>query len=258
MQSVGDMIQGQTRTADLIANTLVDEIRSQRIAVDEVLPSERELCARFDASRPTVREALSQLQLRGYLNAGGGKRPRASLPSLAEILRGAGDVIRDVLGDTESDAHLEQTRHFIETGAVREAAMRADHLQIAQIRSALEDNFRTIGTSAFPQTDIAFHRSIVSVVGNPIILTLHDLFVSDMLARRPPETDRQAHDEMVYEEHRQIYEAVLGGDVIAATDVMDRHLARSYRYRLAMPRSLLAGSTDGPGPNARQKTDRQS
>ena len=238
MQIAGDMVRGQPRTADLIASTLVGEIRSGRIAVDEVLPSERDLCARFEASRPTVREALSQLQLRGYLNAGGGKRPRASRPSLSSIFRGAGDVIRDILGDTESAAHLEQMRHFIETGAVREASIRADHLQIAQIRSALEDSYRTIGTSGFPESDIAFHRAIVAVVGNPIILTLHDLFVSDLLARRPPEDDRLKHDELVYDEHRQIYEAILGNDVIGATDVMDRHLARSYRYRLELPKSL--------------------
>lgn len=241
VQLAADGTRGQGRVADMIADTLISEIRCGKIAIDDVLPSERSLCARFDASRPTVREALSQVQLRGYIHAGGGKRPRAAWPSLAGILRGAGDVIRDILGDTESSAHLEQMRHFIETGAMREAASRADHLQIAQMRHALETNFEAIGTSGFAASDLAFHRSLVSVVGNPIILTLHDLFVSDMLARRPPEPDRLTHDRLVYEEHRQIYDAVLKGDVIAATEVMDRHLARSYRASLGSPRTLSTG-----------------
>lgn len=233
-----DMLDSQEprRTPDLIAQTLIGEIRAGTIELDDALPTERELCERFAASRPTVREALAQMQLRGYVTAAAGRRPRASRPSIANILKGAGEQIRDLLGDAESGAHLEQMRLFIETGAVREAAMRAANLQLTKLQRALERNFEAIGTPAFAPTDIAFHRVLVSISGNPVILTLHDMFVSSMIARRPPTDDPERYDRIAYDEHRLIYEAIRDNDVAAATDVMERHLARSYRARLGAPR----------------------
>jgi GntR family transcriptional repressor for pyruvate dehydrogenase complex len=63
---------------DAIAEALIGEIRAGRIALGATLPPERELCERFDASRPTVREALALMQMRGFLDAGGGRRPRTT------------------------------------------------------------------------------------------------------------------------------------------------------------------------------------
>ena len=128
-------------------------------------------------------------------------------------------------------------RQFIESGAARQAAMHADNIRITRIRSALDRNFEAIGTPDFASSDIAFHRALVTVIDNPVILALHDMFVSGMLARRAPTDDPARYDRIAYEEHRAIYEAVLAGDVVTATDVMDRHLARSYRARLKAPRS---------------------
>ncbi|TDL79334.1 FCD domain-containing protein [Palleronia sediminis] len=226
----------QRRAPDLIADTLIAEIRGGTFPPDAPLPTERDLCERFSASRPTVREALALMQMRGYASAGAGRRPRAALPSIAGILRGAGDHIREIFGDAESGAHLEQMRQFIETGAARDAAKRADNVQLAKLQTALKDNFDAVGTARFAATDIAFHRALVSVVGNPVILTLHDMFVSTMIAHRPPTDDAMRYDRIAYDEHRLIYQAILDGDVLTATDIMDRHLARSYRARLEAPR----------------------
>lgn len=224
------------RVSDLIAQTLIDEIRSGTLELDSTLPTERELCERFSASRPTVREALAQMQLRGYATTGIGRRPRTARPSLTDILRGAADHIREFLGDAESGAHVEQMRQFIEVGAAREAATRADNFQLSKLRAALERNFDAIGTSAFAATDIAFHRALVSVAGNTVILALHDMFVSTMIAHRPPTGDPDRYDRIAYDEHRAIFQAILDNDAATATDVMDRHLARSYRARLKAPR----------------------
>ncbi|MAU19254.1 MAG: transcriptional regulator [Martelella sp.] len=228
------------QAAQAIADALIGEIIRGEIAVGDPLPTERDLCVRFDASRPTVREALAMMQLRGYLSGGGGRRPRAASPSLSDVLRGAGGVIREILGDAESIAHLEQTRGFIEIGAVREATIRADSAQIRRIHAAVEANEAAIGTPAFPGTDIAFHRALVSVVDNPIILTLHDLFVSELLARRPPDPDQKAHDRLVFGEHQAIFQAMIDADVVRATDIMEHHMRRSYRSRLFF-RRLAAG-----------------
>ncbi|AJY47990.1 transcriptional regulator [Martelella endophytica] len=222
------------QSAQDIADVLVREIRRGEIGEDDVLPTERDLCLRFDASRPTIREALALIQHRGYLDAGGGRRPRARRPLISDVLRNAGGIIRDILGDVESNAHLEQMRSFIEVGAVREAAVRARKLDIARIRAALDANQEAIGTPRFASTDIMFHRAIVEVAANPVILTLHDMFVSEMLAARPAERDPVTHDRIVWDEHHAIFDALIRGDANTATDEMDRHLARSFRDRLIL------------------------
>lgn len=239
MTPIAEANLGQSkRVPDRIADVLVTQIKSGDLKVGDALPTERELCEQFSTSRPTVREALSQLQLRGYVETGSGKRPRVTAPSIEDVLTAAAGNISEILGNVESAAHLEQMRQFIEAGAARVAAAHSSNVQVAKMRSALEENFAAIGSNDFAATDIAFHRAIVSVVGNPIILKLHDMFVSTLLAQRPDLDDPRAYDEMAYEEHRKIYEAVLNGDVVAATDLIDAHLERSYRSRLAAPKSL--------------------
>ncbi|AVX04939.1 glc operon transcriptional activator [Maritalea myrionectae] len=230
----------QRRAADVIADALIDEIRQGDIAIEAALPTERELCERFSASRPTVREALAQMQMRGYVETGSGRRPRATRPSIQTVLQATGMHLREILGDAESGAHLEQMRQFIEAGAAREAALKADNVQITKLQAALEENYKSIGTPVFAETDIAFHRAIVSVLGNPIILKLHDMFVSALLAGRAPTDDPKRYDMMAYEEHRAIYQAILDGDVVTATNITDRHLARSYRARLSVPKTTLS------------------
>ena len=229
-----DAAVSKERAAHVLAESLIAKIRDGRIGEGDPLPTERELADRYDASRPTVREALAEMQHRGYLIAGGGRRPRAQRPSIETIVAGAAGHIREILGDAETGAHLEQMRQFIEMGAVREAALKADSVQLSRIATALEANGRSIGAPEFVATDIEFHRALVSVVGNPIILRLHDMFVSSLLATRAPRADPAQHDATSHKEHRAIYEAVIAGDPTGATELMDRHLSRSYRARLAL------------------------
>lgn len=180
-----------------------------------------------------MREALLLLQGRGYVSLETGRRPRAALPTLDGILASAGSHIIKLLGDAESGAHLEQLRQFIEAAAARIAAANATTIQLHNIKAALEQNAADIDTAAFSASDIAFHRAIVSVVGNPIILKLHDMFASTLLANRPRRSPLNAVDQISYEEHVAIYDAIVAGDAMKAAELTDQHLMRSYRSRLA-------------------------
>nr|WP_319388306.1 FCD domain-containing protein [uncultured Cohaesibacter sp.] len=230
------------RMADQIAEEFIEKIRLGQLVEGDILPTERELCEQFETSRPTVREALKQMRLQGFLSAAAGQRPRVTKPSLEGILQMAAEHIRGLLGDAESGAHLEQMRQFIEIGAVRHAVQRASNLQVTTIAKALEQNFKAIGTKDFAATDIAFHRCIVCILGNPIILQLHDMFVSGLFEKRTPEDDPVEQNHTSYEEHRLICQYIIDGDVIAATDMMDQHLTRSYRDRLKSAKSIKIGA----------------
>lgn len=227
-----DPVSAVRHSAQDIAELLIAEIRNGELASGEPLPTERALAERFGTSRPTVREALTDMQHRGFVESGGGKRPRAIRPSLQSILALAAGHVRSALGNAEIGANVEQLRLFIETGAAREAALKASHLHLVQIKSALDQNFADIGTAHFAKSDIAFHRAIVAVVSNPILLQLHDMFVTSMLESRAPTDDPVKYDRLAHAEHQAIYQAILDRDLVTATNVMEGHLARSFRARL--------------------------
>ena len=70
-----------------IADILRDEILRQRYRSGERFPSERDLAARFDASRGAVREALSQLEQLGLIHTqpGGARVQSVNAASLAVL-----------------------------------------------------------------------------------------------------------------------------------------------------------------------------
>ena len=70
-----------------IANIVRDEILRKRYGSGDRLPSERDLAARFDASRGAVREALSQLEQLGliHIQPGGARVQSVDSASLAVL-----------------------------------------------------------------------------------------------------------------------------------------------------------------------------
>ena len=69
----------------MVADSLIKEIRGNHLEIGATLPTERELCDRFGASRPTIREALRIMEFKGYLRQASNKRPVAEKPTIQKI-----------------------------------------------------------------------------------------------------------------------------------------------------------------------------
>lgn len=63
------MAYGRTALFRQLAQALVEAIENGTIAVGDLLPTEAELCRRYNVSRHTVREALSDLRSRGLIES---------------------------------------------------------------------------------------------------------------------------------------------------------------------------------------------
>jgi len=61
---------------------IISEVESGRILPTEKIPSETELCERFDISRTVVRQAIKELQNEGYLTTEKGKGTFVSRPKI--------------------------------------------------------------------------------------------------------------------------------------------------------------------------------
>lgn len=58
-----------------VKNFLVDEMASGRLSPGMFLPSERSICEKLSVSRDTIRRALQDLEIQGYISCGKNKRP---------------------------------------------------------------------------------------------------------------------------------------------------------------------------------------
>jgi len=156
-----------------IADAIRDEILTGRLPVDERLPSEAELAARFAVSRPTVREALKRLAaqnlIRTQRGATGGAfinrlsfdEAQAHLVTTAQLLLSMNAV--------DFDTALE-ARFALERACVALACDRRGAVHLAAMRAEIaRQDTPDLSDEAFCDSDVAFHRALVEAAGNPVL-----------------------------------------------------------------------------------------
>jgi GntR family transcriptional repressor for pyruvate dehydrogenase complex len=123
--------------AETIVRELRDEVLRGRYRPGERLPSERDLAARMEANRGSVREALKKLEQQGLIEIrpGGGARvaplEEASLDVLEHLL------VVDGAPDPVLTAQCLDVFELLLTGAVRFAVERGTDEELARARELL-------------------------------------------------------------------------------------------------------------------------
>ncbi len=79
-----------------VKNTLEAEIREGKYGADQRLPSERELCERFDVSRMTARQALKELERDGLVFSRVGKGTFVNETKIDQQLRSLTGFSQDI------------------------------------------------------------------------------------------------------------------------------------------------------------------
>lgn len=216
--------------ADIVFDHLLRAIKSGVFSPDERLPTEHELAAEFQVSRPIVREALRRLREQGLIYS----------------RRGAGSFVRRVglkqplgFGRLENVADLLDCYEFrmtIEPAAAACAAERRDADSLAAIEGALAqirdaNNRQTQREEA----DFQFHMSIARAGENSFFSTameaLKEHIAVGMRFHSIPTTRDDGIPGPTYAEHTRIYEAIRDGKCELARSLMHEHLS-SARERL--------------------------
>lgn len=219
------------RAADFVIAELEQQIVSGRLQNNTPLPAERELMAQFGTSRTVVREAITALSNLGLVESKPRFRPIVKKPDYETALNAVGGIVRHLLGETGGVRNLYQSRVFIERGLVRDAATSATKDDIKALRTALAANKEAIGnSSAFYETDIAFHGVLYKISNNPIFPAIHEGYTSWL----SPQWDkmRQAPERNLtnYQAHEEILDRILDRDPAAAEEALLRHLDAAWRF----------------------------
>ncbi|RFD24079.1 transcriptional regulator PdhR [Pseudomonas sp. GL93] len=222
----------QRRLSDDIVEQLEGMILEGTLKSGERLPAERALAERFGVSRPSLREAIQKLAAKGLLvsRQGGGNYVVDSLGStfsdpLLHLLESNPEAQRDLL----------EFRQTLEASCAYYAALRATEVDRERLTAAFEalqdcyaraDEVSRVEEGA---ADARFHLAIAEASHNAVLLhTIRGLF--DLLKRNVVTNiggmyqQRTETRDMLINQHRDLYLAIIEGRAEQAREVSTRHL----------------------------------
>jgi DNA-binding FadR family transcriptional regulator len=212
-----------------VVERLLSRIESGEIAPGDPLPSERELMEAYQVGRPAIREALQSLERWGLVTITHGERARLVVPTagnlLAQVQEGARHLLRS---EPHSLDHLKDARLFLETGMARLAAQRATPEGVAALRARLDDQREALThLEDFLDLDMAFHRELALLSGNPIFPAIIEAMFGWLAAFYRSLVRAPGAELLTLAEHERILAAIEAGDPEAAATAMGDHLTRA-------------------------------
>jgi GntR family transcriptional repressor for pyruvate dehydrogenase complex len=219
----GSKGHGRVHLADSAVEVTVDQIKelieTRNLGVGDPLPSERELCEMFSASRNTVREAMRILKTYGVVEV----RPKAG----AIIIDRRMDAVFDLYSfntlelSRRTFLDTQGFRRLIEVGSIDLLFERTTPADIAELR-VINDAMSKADTPAKAALeDFAFHGRLIAILGNQQITDIYRIMKPVMLKIMENGVARRKFGGLNDSEHASIVDAL---------EVRDR---LAYQYRMA-------------------------
>jgi len=236
-----------------VADAIMTSIKSGDFKPGTRLPSERDLAASFKVSRPTIREAMIALEIRG----------------LVESRHGSGIYITEhppnQIGADDLDIgafELTEARRLFEGEAAALAATTITDEQLDELDAIIaemvkENSRKQTGEMA----DRRFHVTIAQATRNSAIVSvienLWDIRYKSPLCRHMLERARSVGVQPLIGEHRRILAALRKRDPKGARSAMRDHLARVIDGLLAATESEAVDSARKKAVSKRNEYSRR-
>lgn len=203
-------------------------IKEGKLKTGEKLPAERALADMFKVSRASIREAFSALEIIGLIEIRPGEGSFVTNLNIAPFINTIAPLF--VINRNMEDDLLE-FRKMLEQEAVRLVAERAEPEGVAlleepigMMKKAIENNNADLGAEA----DILFHKILFTISGNYIITKASEcigfILETSVKFNRARILKDSNNAIVLYEQHKEIYEAVKVKNAKLASDIMNRHL----------------------------------
>ena len=155
------------RLSEEIIGQIASLVAEKHIGLNDRFPSERELQARWQVSRPVLREAFRVLEMQGVIESrpGGGRYLRSTRVLDPTRLRSSRlEESRDVL------LRIWEAREAVESKTAALAAQRATPEQISRIEETL-GLLSTLPREKLEELDLNgdFHQAVAQAAGNPVL-----------------------------------------------------------------------------------------
>jgi DNA-binding FadR family transcriptional regulator len=227
--AIGRQITKSTTLVDEVTTRISTDIERGLFAPGARLPTEKEMMLSMGVSRTVVREAIAQLRARGLVNTRQGYGAYVAEDALVRPLHitvpGAG-ALKDTL-------HLVELRIAIEVEGAALAAVNATREDLALIDAAQQKVAEAIHDEGFGVAeDFAFHRQIAIATKNPHFPRILDFLGQHMIPRTKvqfSEEARLAYENLILNQHQQIFRCLVRGDEVEARNAVRQHLDGARR-----------------------------
>ena len=230
-------------------DALVTHIIENGLMPGDDIPSTAALMEQFGTSRSVVREAMSALQVCGFVDIRNGRNTVVGELDGRLLLM---FMTRAARMQNRPMSALMEVRIPLEIQAARLAAERADDTAIRRIH-ATNNRIATSqhDTELYPKLDTEFHADIASATNNHILSLMIDSIRAELMTVMVAVRDyREAHGLVGQEQtqHEEIARAILGRSPDEAADAMQRHLTTS----LVLVHHVEDSMADLPIPDLRR------
>ena len=204
-----------------IQNQLQARLLNGTYEVGQYLPGELTLAEEFGVSRTTMRDAISGLVEKGFLERQHGK----GVLVIDNSRNVAVDSVRNmILRGNYTVAEFMETRQMIDNQIVRFAATRATEGEMDKMQEcifAMERN--SLDLDKYLQCDLEFHRDLASASQNHLLIALYSA-IEPMLKQivgKVVEGTGAVENDCRY--HTQILDAIRKRGVEKAVEKMEEH-----------------------------------
>lgn len=211
----------RTLVVDEVIDRLVDLIVHENLKSGDKLPTERELMARLEIGRSSLREAIKTLSAVGALEArrgsgifvGNGDASILAKPLAWGMFLGGSSV-----------GQVIEARSVIETAMAGWAAERRLNEDISGIEELLEklEASRT-EKKAYVQLDLQFHLAIAKAAQNKILFQVLNIFQNLLRVWMETTYDETQGAKDSVADHRKLLEAIREKDAGEARRIMQAH-----------------------------------
>jgi DNA-binding GntR family transcriptional regulator len=206
--SIGSPIDRPSSLRARVSEALAAAIVSGEL-VPETLLTVPTLAAEFDVSATPVREAMLDLEKRGFVESVRNKGFRVT------------PVSEEMLG------HIVDVRQRLEPSAMRDLAtsgLRVDMERFRALADEIVAGARASDLRTYLHADREFHLALTELLGNPLLLdTIADLRARTRLTGLVSMLDSKQLD-LSADEHHLLLDAIAAGDGAAAKAIMHSHL----------------------------------
>lgn len=213
--------------SSIIAEQLLDMIRTGEFRVGQNLPPERIIAEQMGVSRPSVREAISALQIGGILETRPGDG--TYVVRLPATNNGTNPAIT-VLEKSDSPYDILQARRAVEIGVVRLAIEVATDEDISMLKKTWTERGEKGRKGNFEEYTMYgkdFHLTIAKATKNRVIINMMDKLLDAMqqplwvnMRKAYYQEDPSRIDQMI-EIHNDIVKAIIERDVEKAVHALE-------------------------------------
>ena len=212
---------------DIVVRQLRNLISEEGLKVGDSLPTERELCARFDASRNTVREAMRILKAYGLVEV----RPKIGATITDNRMARAFELFsfNTMEVSRKSFTDVQAFRDLIEVRSadrIFEELQDKDLAELREINANLAD-IRDIQEAS--EVDYAFHVRLISILGNNAILDVYSVMKPIILRIMQKGKTRRTFMTETYDEHEGVIDAMAARDRLAFEYRLRNHLMVGFK-----------------------------